>query len=155
MTRILCVCLGNICRSPTAEAVLRALAAQEARSLTLEVDSAGIADYHIGEPPDRRSQAAAKARGYDLSALRARQVVRSDFERFDWLLAMDRANLAALEQQAPAAMRGQVKLFLSFAPGCGYEEMPDPYYGNAADFTRVVDLAEQGARGLLRALLSP
>lgn len=155
MTRILCVCLGNICRSPTAEAVLRALAAQEARSLTLEVDSAGTADYHIGEPPDRRSQAAAKARGYDLSALRARQVVRSDFERFDWLLAMDRANLVALEQQAPAAMRGKIKLFLSFAPGCGYAEMPDPYYGNADDFTRVVDLAEQGARGLLGALLSP
>ena len=113
MTRILCVCLGNICRSPTAAAVLRALAAREARSLTLEVDSAGTADYHIGEPPDRRSQTAAKVRGYDLSALRARQVVRSDFERFDWL------------------------------------------HGNADDFTRVVDLAEQGARGLLGALLSP
>lgn len=147
--RILCVCLGNICRSPTAEAVLRDLAAREAPGLITLVDSAGTADYHKGEPPDRRSIDVARARGYDLSSLRARQVTREDYRDFDLMLAMDRANLATLRRQAPREARASLDLFLARAgmPGC--EEVPDPYYGERADFERVVDLAEAGARALL------
>jgi protein-tyrosine phosphatase len=147
--KILLVCLGNICRSPTAEAVLRGIASREAPELALEIDSAGTAGYHSGDPPDPRSQAAAAARGYDLSRLRAREVKKEDFQRFDLLLAMDRANLAALLQRAPAHARERVQLFLDYAPQSGHQEMPDPYYGGPAGFEQVLDLAEQGARGLL------
>jgi protein-tyrosine phosphatase len=147
--RILFVCLGNICRSPTAEAVLRAIAAREARELFVETDSAGTAGYHIGEPPDERSQAAARRRGYDLSALRARIVGPQDFEQFDLLLAMDRDNLAVLRSRAPVACRDRVRLFLDFAPEQGTAEVPDPYYGGANGFEEVLDLIEAAARGLL------
>ncbi|HET7809788.1 MAG TPA: low molecular weight protein-tyrosine-phosphatase [Steroidobacteraceae bacterium] len=150
-TRILFVCLGNICRSPTAEGVLRALAAREFPSLPVYVDSAGTANYHVGEPPDRRTLAAARRHGYDLAALRARQVARSDLEEFDYVLAMDRANLARLEGLGGGA-RAQLGLFLEFAPECGTVEVPDPYYGGEEDFRRVVELCEAGARGLLRHL---
>lgn len=152
---VLFVCLGNICRSPTAEGVFRALAQREAPQLVVHADSAGTAGYHIGAPPDRRSQAAALRRGYDLSALRARQVEPLDFARFDLLLAMDEANLADLEACAPAGARGRIRLFLEFAPGIGRREVPDPYYGTAPDFDLVVDLAERGARGLLQELSAP
>ena len=150
--RVLFVCLGNICRSPTAEAVLRSIAAREAPELALEVDSAGTADYHIGDPPDRRSQAAASSRGYDLSALRARQVVSADFEEFDLLLAMDESNLAALKSAAPATARARMQLFMDYASESGLAAVPDPYYGGAAGFEQVLDLAEQAARGLLVAI---
>src|ERR1700752_472910 len=116
MTRVLFVCLGNICRSPTAEAVLRAVAAREAPELDLEVDSAGTAGYHVGEPPDPRTRQAAARRGYDLGALRARVVEPADFERFDLILAMDRENLGALRRRAPASARERLRLFLEFAP---------------------------------------
>jgi len=149
---ILFVCLGNICRSPTAEGVVRALAAREFPGLALRVDSAGTAGYHVGDPPDRRTIAAARRRGYDLAALRARQVLREDFTRFDYVLAMDRANLAALEQSARAVGSAQVGLFLEFAPETQVAEVPDPYYGGVEDFERVLDLCESGARGLLRRL---
>jgi protein-tyrosine phosphatase len=150
--KILLVCLGNICRSPTAEGVLRAIAAREFPELELIVDSAGTADYHVGEPPDRRTVAAARRRGYDLSALRARQVQTEDFRRFDYVLAMDRANLSELESRRLAGATAQLALFLSFAPGCEYEEVPDPYYGGSEEFERVLDLCEAAARGLLAQL---
>lgn len=152
--RILMVCLGNICRSPTAEAVLRSHAERSAPDLRLQVDSAGTADYHVGEPPDPRSLAAAARRGYDLSGLRARQVRLQDFDDFDLILAMDRAVLATLQRSAPANRRSRLKLLLEFAPQAGLLEVPDPYYEGEATFEQVLDLVEAGARGLLVAIRS-
>lgn len=150
--RVLCVCLGNICRSPMAEAVLRALAARESPGLITMVDSAGTAGYHVGEPPDPRSIAAARRRGYDLSSLRARQVSAADFHRFDLLLAMDRDNLEALERARPRGASARIDLFLAYAADLGIDEVPDPYYGPPDGFDRVLDLVERGARSLLAAL---
>jgi protein-tyrosine phosphatase len=150
--KVLFVCLGNICRSPTAEGVLRVLAAREYPRLTLEIDSAGTADYHVGEPPDRRTVAAAQRRGYDLSGLRARQLVPEDYLRFDFLLAMDRANLSALRARRVAGATAELALFMSFAPDSGRDEVPDPYYGGSEHFEEVLDLCETAARGLLDSL---
>lgn len=147
--RILFVCMGNICRSPTVEGVARALAAREAPQLALHFDSAGTADYHIGHPPDARSIKAASARGYDLSMLRARQLSADDFRRFDLLLAMDEDNLAHMRRMAPQGMGDRAQLFLSFAPQAGFQSVPDPYYGALDGFDTVLDLAEHGVRGLL------
>ena len=147
--RILFVCLGNICRSPSAEAVLRDIAAREAPELRIEVDSAGTAGYHIGEPPDARSQEAARRRGYDMSAQRARIVEPVDFERFDFILAMDENNLSVLRRRAPAPLRERVQLFLDFAPDAGTQEVPDPYYGGPTGFEEVLDLVEAASRGLI------
>jgi protein-tyrosine phosphatase len=141
---ILFVCTGNICRSPTAEAVLRHLAAKE--GLELHIQSAGIGDWHVGSAPDERAQHHAKGRGYDLSALRARQVTKQDFERFDLILAMDRGHLRALTQMAPASERHKVRLF---AAG---QDVPDPYYGGPEGFERVLDLVEAACRELVREL---
>ena len=152
--RILFVCLGNICRSPTAEAVFRSIVEREAPDLKVEVDSAGTAGYHVGEPPDPRTQAAARRRGYDLSALRARIVEPADFERFDLILAMDEENAANLRRRAPLDKRNRVKLFLDFAADADDKEVPDPYYGGASGFERVLDLAEAAARGLVEHLRS-
>lgn len=149
MRKVLFVCLGNICRSPTAEGVLRAIAAQEFPSVEIEIDSAGTADYHTGEPPDRRTVAAARRRGYELAGLRARQVQPVDFDRFDLVLAMDRSNLAELESRRPQLATAQLALFMEFAPDAGVSEVPDPYYGGVEDFERVLDLCEAAARGLL------
>lgn len=146
--RILFVCLGNICRSPTVEEVARQLAAREAPHLQLQFDSAGTADYHVGEPPDRRSQRAALARGYDISQLRARQVTAADFHAFELLLAMDGENLAQLRRLAPRGLEQRAKLFLSWCGNAGRTAVPDPYYGGAAGFDAVIDLAEQGVRAL-------
>jgi len=150
VTRILFVCLGNICRSPTVEGVARELARREAPHLALHFDSAGTADYHVGDPPDARSIRAARARGYDISALRARQLQRADFTQFDLLLAMDEENLANMLRVAPANQATRARLFMDYAPGAGVPGVPDPYYGDAAGFERVIDLAEHGVRGLLR-----
>jgi low molecular weight protein-tyrosine phosphatase len=147
--RILFVCLGNICRSPTAEGVMRTLAAREAPELALEVDSAGTAGYHVGDPPDPRMRAAAARRGYDLNALRARMVEPRDFESFDLILAMDRENLAVLRRRAPDVAHERLRLFLEFAPRGEREEVPDPYYGGPNGFEEVLDLVEAAARGLL------
>lgn len=150
--KILFVCLGNICRSPTAEAVFRAVAARDAPDLTIEVDSAGTAGYHIGSPPDPRTIAAAHRRGYDMSPLRARVVEPSDFELYDLILAMDRENLSALHQRAPAHTRERVRLFLEFAADAGVTEVPDPYYGGPNGFEEVLDLIEAASNGLLQHL---
>lgn len=143
------VCLGNICRSPTAEGVLRDIAAKEAPNLKLEIDSAGTGDYHLDAPPDPRSRRAAMKRGIDISALRARQVTKQDFARFDLILAMDRGNLHELQAMRPADSRATLKLLLDFVPDSATREVPDPYYGDAAAFEEVLDLAEAAARGLL------
>jgi protein-tyrosine phosphatase len=147
--RVLFICLGNICRSPTAEGVVRSLAAREAPELPLEVDSAGTAGYHVGEPPDPRMRHAAARRGYDLSGLRARVVEPGDFERFDLILAMDQDNLRVLKRRAPGHAHERLRLFLEFAPEAGTTEVPDPYYGGTKGFEEVLDLVECAARGLL------
>jgi protein-tyrosine phosphatase len=147
--RILFVCLGNICRSPTAAVVLRTLAAREAPELAIEVDSAGTAAYHVGEPPDPRTRQAAARRGYDLTALRARVVDPVDFERFDLILAMDRENLQVLRRRAPAGAHERLRLFLEFAPQAGPEDVPDPYYGGPNGFEEMLDLVEAATQGLL------
>lgn len=150
--RVLLVCMGNICRSPTAEGVLRAQVRARGWEDRFLIDSAGTISSHAGNPPDSRSQQAALGRGYDLSLLRARQVKTEDFHRFDWLLAMDRDNLSVLQQRCPAPeLASKLRLFLSFA-GCPVgDEVPDPYYGGATGFERVLDLCEEGARGFLAA----
>lgn len=148
--RILMICMGNICRSPTAEGVLRHLVEQHGLSSLIEVESAGTHGYHVGESPDRRAQQAALKRGYDLSALRARKVTREDFEKFDLVLAMDRENLANLLEICPPSERLKVRLFLSYAEDADVDEVPDPYYGGPAGFERVLDLVERAAQGVIK-----
>jgi protein-tyrosine phosphatase len=150
--KILFVCLGNICRSPTAEIVLREISAREAPELGLQVESAGTEGYHVGHPPDQRTRSAARRRGYDMSALRARRIDTQDFGRFDLILAMDRSNLETLRRRAPDSARGRIRLFLEFVPGTDVLEVPDPYYGDANGFEEVLDLVELAARGLIQHL---
>ncbi len=149
-TSVLLVCMGNICRSPTAEGVFRQLAREASAQDSLRIDSAGTHDYHVGKPPDPRAQEAALRRGYDLSELRARQVDIRDFREFDYILAMDRANLADLLGRCPAEHRHKVRLYLSFSERYADQEVPDPYYGGRQGFERVLDMVEDAARGLLR-----
>ncbi len=153
--RVLFVCMGNICRSPTAEGVFRRLVDQHewSRTLPFEIDSAGTHDYHVGEPPDRRAIAAAARRGVDLRALRARRVDDRDFERFDLILAMDRENLSLLHTRAPRECHSRIRLVLDYAPDAYTREVPDPYYGGAKGFEEVLDLLEQAAHGLLNEVL--
>lgn len=148
-TGILFVCLGNICRSPTAEGVFRRLADERGLSPFLRVDSAGTHAYHVGEPPDARSQKAALARGVDLSVLRARQVDHGDFYQFDHILAMDGSNYAHLMQMRPTDAGAKIKYFLDYAPHLNTREVPDPYYGGGNGFERVLDMVEDASRGLL------
>lgn len=154
MIRVLFVCLGNICRSPTAQGIFRARVAREGLSHTIATDSAGTHDYHIGDPPDSRAQAAAKRRGVDISDLRGRQVTREDFVRFDYVLAMDRSNLSHLARLCPKGMESRLRLLLEFADGVDCDEVLDPYYGGKEGFERVLDLAEAAADGLLAHILS-
>lgn len=149
MVKVLFVCTGNICRSPTAEGVFRRLVEEAGLSGRIAADSAGTHGYHIGDPPDPRTRQAAKARGVDLSALRARKLVAADFTAFDHILAMDHGHLAHLRRMAPAGATATVGLFLDDAPGAAGCEVPDPYYGEGRHFEEVLDLCERGARGLL------
>lgn len=149
---VLFVCMGNICRSPTAEAVFRQLVATEAPGLPLRIDSAGTHGYHVGSPPDPRTQAAARRRGIDMSALRARRLVRADFERFDYVLVMDERNLSDAGEIAPPVHPATFRLFLEYAPSLGRVDVPDPYYGGDTGFEEVLDLVEEAARGLLEEL---
>jgi protein-tyrosine phosphatase len=150
--RVLMVCMGNICRSPTAEGVLRHLLREAELDGQVEVDSAGTHDYHVGAPPDRRAQQHAHRRGYDLSALRARQVTAADFERFDHVLAMDEDNLERLERICPAHRRERLQLLMHFAGDPARTVVPDPYYGGPEGFEEVLDLVEQACGGLVEHL---
>ena len=152
--RVLFVCMGNICRSPTAEGVFRRLVAERAPDLGIEIDSAGTHDYHVGEPPDRRAIEAALRRGIDIRGLRARLVGVKDFAQFDLVIAMDRLNREILLARSPAQYRDRVRLFLEFAPAIDEEDVPDPYYGGPVGFERVLDLAEEASMGLLDEVLS-
>jgi len=148
--KILFFCMGNICRSPVVEAVVRAKLAQA--GLGVEVASAGTEDYHVGNRADPRAIASARAAGYDITGHRARQLDASDFERFDLLLAMDRVNLRAARAMCSSGHADKLALFLAHAGRDGDLEVPDPYYGGAEDFRRVIELAEIGARGLINEL---
>lgn len=148
--RILFCCMGNICRSPTAQGVFADLLRREGLTAVVEVDSAGTHAYHTGSAPDQRAQAAAKRRGIDLGPQAARQVRSDDFADFDYILAMDRENLALLQQMCPAQFGDKVGLLLEYAPHLGIEEVPDPYYGGSAGFDRVLEMVLEAAQGLLQ-----
>lgn len=148
--KVLFVCMGNICRSPTAEAVFRHYVENAGLEERIVIDSAGTHDYHIGSPPDSRTQYAARQRGYDMSTLRGRQVGSEDFERFDYVLAMDQANLSILKRLTPPGSQTQARLFLEYARHHVEREVPDPYYGGADGFERVLDMVEDAAEGLLQ-----
>ncbi len=152
--RVLMVCLGNICRSPTAEAMLRRKVHEAGLDDRVEVDSAGTADYHVGSPPDRRAIAHGERRGLKLQHLRGRQVERADFDRFDHVLAMDEDNLMNLQRLRPPGSRARVALLLSYAPQAGAREVPDPYGGGAEGFEQVLDLTAAAADGFIAALRS-
>ena len=149
---VLFVCLGNICRSPIAEGVFRAAVAQAGLAGRIVTASAGLGNWHIGSRPDRRAIQAAQRRGYDLSAVRGRQVDVADFGRFGWILAMDDSNLRALTAMKPPEFGGHLGLLLDFAPDVGVLEVPDPYYGAPEGFERVLDLVEVATAGLLARL---
>lgn len=149
MMRVLFVCLGNICRSPTADGVFRTLVQQAGLDGSISIDSAGTGDWHIGRAPDKRASAAAASRGYDLSALRARQVCAQDFIEFDYILAMDENNLNDLRALCPAHLQDRLRLFLDYAPQFGVREVPDPYYEGAEGFELVLDMVEAAAQSLL------
>lgn len=151
---VLFVCMGNICRSPTAEGVLRKLAAQAGVEHCLEIDSAGTHAYHVGEGPDRRAIAAASTRGVDISNLTARQVVVEDFYRFDYILALDSDNLLILEELQPSDGTARLSLLLAFSALQKNGSVPDPYYGGAAGFEQVLDLLEEANQALLTTILS-
>ena len=149
---VLFVCMGNICRSPTAEGVFSQLIKQQKLEAWFNVDSAGTHAYHIGEGPDLRAQKAARDRGVELTHLRARKVVMGDFEDFDYLLAMDADNYSILTQACPEPHLGKIKYFLDYAPHLESRQVPDPYYGGDYGFERVLDMIEDASDGFLETL---
>lgn len=152
--RVLFVCIGNICRSPTAEGVFRHQAETSGWSKLFQADSAGTSAYHVGEPPDRRAMEYAKTRGYDISTLRARQVGPADFERFDLILCMEKEVLETVKKiQAFSRGNADLALFLDYLPAHEGQDVPDPYYGGGEDFEKALDLIEQGSQSLLKILL--
>lgn len=153
ITKVLFVCLGNICRSPTAHGVFQSMVDDRGLSNLIQVDSCGTGGWHVGEAPDRRARAKAAKRGYDLSSLRARQIQVADFARFDYILAMDSKNLAALQDMRPRTYAGHLGLLLDFAENVELKEVPDPYYGGANGFNHVLDLVEWASEGLLREIV--
>jgi protein-tyrosine phosphatase len=146
--------MGNICRSPAAEAIVRSMAGKAGLSRFLEVDSAGTHAYHTGERPDPRMCMAAAKRAYDLKGLRARRLADEDFSRFDRILAMDKQNLDYMRQMCPTEFHDRLGLFIDFARETGEDEIPDPYYGNAEGFERVLDLCEAAGKGLVKVITS-
>ena len=146
---VLFVCMGNICRSPSAEGVFRKLVQEHALDQHIDIDSAGTHAYHIGEPPDQRSQAAARQRNIDLSGIRGRQFSRDDFHRFDYVLAMDKSNLSDIRALHQGDGKAEIALFLEYARQYPDTEVPDPYYGGARGFEQVLDLIEDASTGLL------
>jgi len=149
---ILFICMGNICRSPTAHGVFQHMVEQTGLSRQVEIDSAGTHAYHLGNPPDARAQAAARRRGIDLSMQRARRVQSTDFKRFDYILAMDEENLKSLRTICPPQHAHKLSLLMEYAPELRMREVPDPYYGGASGFEQVLDLVEAASIGLLRHL---
>lgn len=149
MVKVLFVCMGNICRSPTAEGVFRKLIADEKLNHVIEIDSAGTHAYHVGNRPDPRSQEAALKRGIDLSKQCARKVNELDFELFDYILPMDRENYNNLLEICPTHLEDKLRLFLEFAEAIPEMEVPDPYYGGNRGFERVLDMVEEASKGLL------
>lgn len=149
---VLFVCTGNICRSPIAEGVFRALVANAGLAERIVVDSAATHDYQLGEPPDRRGITHARRRGYELPTRCARRVDSNDFRRFEWILAMDMENLRVLHELRPGDYTGYLGLLLDFTPGLGVLEVPDPYHGAPEDFELVLDLVERAALGLLHTI---
>lgn len=152
--KILFVCLGNICRSPTAEGVFQKKLEETKLDNIVQIDSAGTAGWHIGKSPDPRSTQAAAERGYSMSHLKSRQVSSNDFHHFDYILAMDEDNLADLLEVKPTGAKARVELFLDYAQDTSYTEVPDPYYGNEDGFSTVLDLVENASGGLLSTLAS-
>ena len=152
MLRVLFVCMGNICRSPSAEGVFNKIITDQLLQDKFSIDSAGTHAYHIGEAPDLRSQKAAKEREVDLSKIRARKVIIGDFEDFDYLLAMDEDNHSIMLQACPEEHQHKIKLFLEYAPHLNTREVPDPYYGGAYGFERVLDLIEEASTGFIEEL---
>jgi protein-tyrosine phosphatase len=150
--KVLFVCMGNICRSPTAEGVFTKVIADKKLTSRFKVDSAGTHAYHVGNPPDTRAQQAARRRGVELQHLRARKVHSSDFEYFDYILVMDDDNYAIVSHDCPTEYKGKVKYFLDFAPHLGIREVPDPYYGEKLGFERVLDMVEDASFGFLETL---
>ncbi len=148
---VLFVCMGNICRSPTAEGVFRHFVQEAGLADRIKIDSAGTHAYHTGEPADRRASAAAERRGYSLADIRARRVQAEDFENFNYIVAMDRLNHVTLIDRADAEHHDKIRLFMEFS-SAEEDEVPDPYYGGAAGFDRVLDLVEEASRGLLETL---
>lgn len=146
---VLFVCLGNICRSPTAHAVFQSMVDSEGLSQHILVDSAGTGDWHLGHAPDQRTTAVAAQRGYDMSELRSRLVEIEDFDQFDYIVAMDNENLRNLEVMRPANYQGQLGLFLDYSQQIEQTEVPDPYYGGDNGFALVLDLVEEASAGLL------
>jgi protein-tyrosine phosphatase len=149
MVKVLFVCMGNICRSPTAQGVFEHLVAGEGLSSLIQIDSAGTHAYHVGEPPDVRATQAARKRSIDLASQSARRVTGDDFLDFDYVLAMDRNNYDDLMSLCPPDHQSKLHLFLEFATGLEEDEVPDPYYGGITGFERVLDLIEQASQGLL------
>ncbi|HSG21479.1 MAG TPA: low molecular weight protein-tyrosine-phosphatase [Azonexus sp.] len=147
--RVLLVCMGNICRSPTAEGVLRQYIKINNLADKVEVDSAGTHGYHVGEAPDSRTQRAASIRGYNLSQLRARKVARQDLDYFDLILAMDKSNLDNLQRMATPEQQERIKLFMPYAKNFEDDEVPDPYYGLGHGFDLVLDMVEDASQGLI------
>lgn len=149
MIKVLFVCMGNICRSPTAEGVFTKVVAEEGMDELIETDSAGTHAYHVGEPPDPRAMKHAMARNIEISHLRARKVTSDDFHEFDYVLAMDNDNFQILEQLCPLGMEHKLSLLMDYAPHVQFREVPDPYYGGSKGFERVLDMVEEASRGLL------
>ncbi len=153
MIKVLFVCMGNICRSPTAEGVFRQHVKKAGLDKRISIDSAGTHSYHVGSPPDERSQEAARIRNVDLSDLSARKVEPSDFKVFDYILAMDRSNLKELKKQCPSEFSDRVQLYLDYSDRYQDKDVPDPYYGGKKGFECVLDLVDDAAKGLLAAII--
>lgn len=152
--KVLFVCMGNICRSPTAHGVFEQMVNNAKLSHLIEIDSAGTHAYHVGESPDKRAQETARSRGIDLAYIQARKVDENDFEYYDYILAMDSDNYAILEQSCPQQYKDKLNLFLDFAPEHPLNEVPDPYYGGIKGFENVFDMVDAASKGLLENIKS-